>query len=105
MEYYALKSGGSVFPPCFQDKYRKVRLCGRLSASSVCTLVATKAITSLMESEKRDCRIIQDNTERPHQGKRCQGRTPMQTCLDNLPLAKDKMWSNNREAPDSNDLD
>ena len=38
------------------------------------------------------------NTKRPHQGKRCQGRTPMQTFLDNLPLAKEKMWSNNSEA-------
>jgi transposase InsO family protein len=38
------------------------------------------------------------NNQRPHQGKRCQGRTPMQTLLENLPLAKEKMWSNNREA-------
>lgn len=38
------------------------------------------------------------NTNRPHQGKRCQGRTPMQTFGDNLPLAKEKMWGNNREA-------
>lgn len=38
------------------------------------------------------------NTQRPHQGKRCQGRTPMQTFMDNLPLAKNKMFSNNREA-------
>jgi hypothetical protein len=38
------------------------------------------------------------NNQRPHQGKRCQGRTPMQTFMDNLPLAKDKMWSNYLEA-------
>ena len=38
------------------------------------------------------------NNQRPHQGKRCQGRTPMQTFLDNLPLAKDKMWSNYQDA-------
>ena len=38
------------------------------------------------------------NTKRPHQGKRCQGRTSMQTFLDNLPLAKEKIWSNNFEA-------
>jgi transposase InsO family protein len=31
------------------------------------------------------------NTARPHQGKRCQGRTPMETFLENLPLAKDKI--------------
>lgn len=38
------------------------------------------------------------NTKRPHQGKRCQGRTPMQTFFENLPLAKEKIWSSNREA-------
>jgi len=31
------------------------------------------------------------NTKRPHQGKRCQGRTPMETFLENLPLAKQKL--------------
>ena len=38
------------------------------------------------------------NNKRPHQGKRCQGRTPMQTFMDNLPLAKNKTYSNNLEA-------
>ena len=31
------------------------------------------------------------NTKRPHQGKRCQGKTPMETFLENLPLAKQKL--------------
>ena len=31
------------------------------------------------------------NINRTHQGKRCQGRTPMETFLENLPLAKEKM--------------
>ncbi len=39
------------------------------------------------------------NTQRPHQGKRCQGRTPMETFLDNLPLAKEKTWSIKDEIP------
>jgi len=30
------------------------------------------------------------NADIPHQGKRCQGRTPMQTFLDNLNVAKEK---------------
>ncbi len=30
------------------------------------------------------------NEERTHQGKRCQGRTPMQTFLDSKPLAEEK---------------
>jgi transposase InsO family protein len=30
------------------------------------------------------------NNERTHQGKRCQGRTPMQTFIDGVPLAREK---------------
>jgi Integrase core domain len=30
------------------------------------------------------------NTERPHQGRWCYGKTPMQTFLDSLALAKEK---------------
>lgn len=33
------------------------------------------------------------NTDRPHQGKRCQGKTPMETFAENLTLAKEKMLS------------
>jgi transposase InsO family protein len=40
------------------------------------------------------------NTQRPHQGKRCQGKTPMITFLENLPLAKEKLLDmNNGELP------
>lgn len=37
------------------------------------------------------------NESRPHCGKYCCGKTPMQTFLDSLPLAKEKMvlYSNN----------
>jgi len=38
------------------------------------------------------------NNHRPHQGKRCQGNTPMQTFMDNLPLAKKKIYDNFKEA-------
>jgi len=31
------------------------------------------------------------NHHRPHQGKRCQGRTPMETFLENLPAAREKI--------------
>jgi transposase InsO family protein len=37
--------------------------------------------------------LLRYNNRRPHQGKRCQGRTPMETFLENLPLAKEKMLS------------
>jgi len=33
------------------------------------------------------------NNERVHQGKRCQGRTPMETFRENLKLAKEKIWA------------
>jgi transposase InsO family protein len=35
--------------------------------------------------------LVKYNNRRTHQGKRCQGRTPMQTFVENLPLAKEKM--------------
>ena len=31
------------------------------------------------------------NEERPHQGRWCYGKTPMQTFVDSIPLAKEKM--------------
>ena len=31
------------------------------------------------------------NEQRPHSGRYCFGKTPMQTFLDSLPLAKEKM--------------
>jgi len=37
------------------------------------------------------------NNRRTNQGKRCQGRTPMETFLDNLPLAKEKMLSSKED--------
>lgn len=30
------------------------------------------------------------NTQRPHQGRWCYGKTPMQTFLDSVPLAEEK---------------
>jgi hypothetical protein len=40
------------------------------------------------------------NTQRPHQGKGCQGMTPMTTFLENLPLAKEKLLDmNNGDLP------
>lgn len=37
-----------------------------------------------------DAWIDKYNLRRTHQGKRCLGRTPMETFLDNLPLAREK---------------
>ena len=38
-----------------------------------------------------DAWITSYNEDRPHQGRWCFGKTPMQTFLDAVPLAKEKM--------------
>ncbi len=38
-----------------------------------------------------DAWIQEYNELRPHQGRWCYGKTPMQTFLDSLPLAKEKL--------------
>ena len=40
------------------------------------------------------------NSERPHSGKFCYGKTPMQTFRDSIPLAKEKMLNNLAEQQD-----
>jgi len=37
-----------------------------------------------------DTFVTQYNTDRPHQGRWCYGKTPMQTFVDSLVLAKEK---------------
>ena len=37
------------------------------------------------------------NESRPHSGKYCDEKTPMQTFLDSLPLAKEKMLQYNKQ--------
>ncbi len=38
-----------------------------------------------------DIWLQEDNEHRPHQGRWCCGKTPLQTFVDNVPLAKEKM--------------
>jgi hypothetical protein len=38
-----------------------------------------------------DTWLVEYNQRRPHQGRWCFGKTPMQTVLDALPLAKEKI--------------
>ena len=40
-----------------------------------------------------DAWIRDYNEARPHQGRWCFGKTPMQTFLDTLPLAKEKLMA------------
>lgn len=59
-----------------------------------------KKIYLTLEELQQDLDAWMDryNNRRTHQGKRCQGRTPMETFTENLPLAKEKMI--NREEMD-----
>jgi len=52
-----------------------------------------KKIYSTLDQLQQDLDewLVKYNYRRPHQGKRCQGRTPMETFMKNLPLAKQKM--------------
>ena len=42
--------------------------------------------------------------ERPHIGKYCYGKTPMQTFLDSLPLAKEKMLQYSSSIPNQKEI-
>jgi len=51
-----------------------------------------KLYTSLEELQADlDAWLLAYNEQRPHQGRWCYGKTPMQTFLDTVPLAKEKM--------------
>ena len=55
-----------------------------------------KVYNSLEELQRDlDLWLKEYNEERPHSGKYCYGKTPMQTFLDTLPLAKAKMLGGN----------
>ena len=38
-----------------------------------------------------DAWLVEYNEQRTHQGRWCYGKTPMQTFIDTLPLAKEKL--------------
>ena len=44
------------------------------------------------------------NESRPHSGKYCYGKTPMQTFLDSLPLAKEKMLQYSSNIPKQKEI-
>jgi transposase InsO family protein len=51
-----------------------------------------KLYRSIAELQKDlDAWLIEYNNERPHQGRWCYGKTPMQTFVDTLPVAKEKL--------------
>jgi Integrase core domain len=40
-----------------------------------------------------DAWVMEYNSQRPHQGRWCYGKTPMQTLITTLPLAKEKLMA------------
>jgi Integrase core domain len=51
-----------------------------------------KIYTSLDELQADlDAWLTEYNETRPHQGRWCYGKTPMQTFVDSVPLAKEKL--------------
>ena len=51
-----------------------------------------KLYRSIAELQKDlDVWLAEYNNERPHQGRWCYGKTPMQTFIDTLPVAKEKL--------------
>lgn len=52
-----------------------------------------KKVYNTLEELQQDLDIWMDeyNTQRPHTGKFCFGKTPMQTLLDSIPMTKEKM--------------
>jgi hypothetical protein len=51
-----------------------------------------KLYRSIAELQKDlDTWLVEYNEARPHQGRWCYGKTPMQTFIDTLPVAKEKL--------------
>ena len=56
-------------------------------------VVLTEAQLAALERKRVDVWMDYYNRERTHQGRWCYGKTPMQTFLDSLPMAKEKQLS------------
>ncbi len=71
-------------------------ICGRFHRTAqdeFYRVAFRKKIYLILEELQKDLDdwIDDYNTNRPHQGKRCQGETPTVTFLENVPLAKEKI--------------
>jgi arsenate reductase-like glutaredoxin family protein len=62
----------------------------RSSMSSIASPSAKSSIASIVELHDLDEWVRNYNEERPHQGRWCFGKTPLQT-FDAIPIARDKM--------------
>lgn len=86
---------GEFESECRATARRKTRSTlgrSRTWAGSTSRPVRKKLYASLAELQADlDAWLVMHNEERPHQGRWCYGKTPMQTFLDAVPLTKEKM--------------
>ena len=64
---------------------------GRLEAIPRTVGTSTPGVGPQVDQADLDSWIAEYNEARPHQGRWCFGKTPMQTFLDATPIAKEKM--------------
>src|SRR6266853_2037320 len=98
-----LKGVGRIYQQTFIDTYAKVafaKLYDRktpITAAEILNdrVVLRKKIYRTIEELQTDLDawLVDYNEQRPHQGRWCFGKTPMQTFLDALPLAKEKLMA------------
>lgn len=62
----------------------------RTAMNTTCTWPSRTSSTRELHADP-DTWIQEDNEQRPHQGRWCYGKTPMQTVLATVSLAKEKM--------------
>ena len=74
-----MKGVGRIYQQTFIDTYSKVALAKLYDRKTPLT------------AADLDEWIRSYNEDRPHQGRWCFGKTPMQTFLDAIPLAREKM--------------
>ena len=80
-----IKGVGRIYQQTFIDTYSK---------NAIVKLYDRKKIYSSIEELQKDADewIYNYNYERPHSGKKCEGRTPMQTFKESIHIAKEKMF-------------
>jgi len=76
-----------------QCQLRFPLFCQLADSSPKCIIAFRKKIYRTIEELQQDLDVwmYRYNNRRTHQGKRCQGRTPMAMFKENLPMAQEKM--------------
>ena len=102
-----MKGVGRIYQQTFIDTYSKLaftKLYDRKTPITAADLLNDRIVPFFDEKDVKLCRVLTDrgteycgnpehheyDEERPHQGRWCFGKTPMQTFLDAKPLARRK---------------